>query len=78
MSKTFTRQRQRELEELARSLMQQSTRITAYQLADRAKINFFVARGVLRGLANRGLATELRSGAFCQSPQAKTFHAASE
>jgi ribosomal protein S25 len=78
MSKTVTRQRQRDLEALAQSLLQQSTRISAYQLADRAKINFFLARGVLRGLANRGLATELSSGSFCQAPQAKTPHAVSE
>jgi ribosomal protein S25 len=66
MPRTLTPQRQREIEELARALLQQSTRLSPYELADHAKIDFFLARGVLRRLANRGQATELPSGAFGQ------------
>ena len=64
MHRTLNRQQQRELEDLARTLLRQSARITPYHLADRARVNFFRARGVLRGLANRGLATEFPSGSF--------------
>jgi len=62
--RTLTPQRQREVEELARTLLRQSTRVNPYELADRAKIDFFLARGVLRLLANQGQATELPSGSF--------------
>jgi hypothetical protein len=64
MARSLTRQRQLEVKELARNLLQQSVRITAYELADCAKIDFFLARGVLRLLANRGHATEFPSGSF--------------
>ena len=67
MPRALTRQRQREVEDLARTLLRESTRVTPYDLAARAKIDFFLARGVLRLLANRGQATELPSGSFGQS-----------
>ena len=64
MARTLTRQRQREIEELARTLLRQSARVSPYELADRAKIDFFLARGVLRFLSGRGQATEFPSGSF--------------
>jgi ribosomal protein S25 len=64
MPRTLTRQRQREVEDLARALLGQSPRITPYDLADRAKIDFFLARGILRVLARQGQATEFPSGSF--------------
>ena len=64
--RTLTPQRQREIEDLVRNLLQQSARISPYHLADRAKISFFLAQGILRRLANRGLATEFPSGSFGQ------------
>lgn len=69
MPRALTPQRQREIEDLARTLLQQSTRVSPYELADRAKIDFFLARGVLRRLANQGHATELPSGALGQTPR---------
>ena len=64
MRRNLTSERQRELEDLARNLLRESMRITPYQLADLAKVDFFAARGVLRKLASSGGATELSNGSF--------------
>jgi ribosomal protein S25 len=64
MQRTLSRRRQREVEGLARTLLEQSLRVNPYDLADRAKVDFFLARGVLRMLANQGQATEFPSGSF--------------
>jgi hypothetical protein len=67
MRRTLSPKRQREVEELARNLLGQSSRITPYDLAASAKIDFFHARAVLRLLANRGHAREFPGGSFGQS-----------
>jgi hypothetical protein len=64
MQRTLSRRRQREVEDLARALLEHSSRVNPYDLADRAKIDFFLARGVLRMLAKQGRATEFPSGSF--------------
>ena len=56
--------RHRELEVLARSMLLQSVSITPHRLADRAKINWLVARDILRGLVKKGHATALQNGRF--------------
>jgi hypothetical protein len=65
----MTEQRHREVEELARTMLSQSSSITPYHLADRAKINWFLARDVLRGLARKGHVRALASGRFSRPPE---------
>jgi len=60
----MTEQRQREVEELAQGMLLQSASITPDGLAERAGINWFLARYILRGLANKGLLKGLPSGHF--------------
>ena len=50
----------------------QSVSITPYQLADRAKINWFTARDVLQGLVWKGHATVLKNGPFRRSAESLT------
>jgi ribosomal protein S25 len=65
----MTEQRQREVEGLARTMLLQSVSISPYYLADRAKINWFLARDILRGLTRKGHATVLPSGRFGRPPE---------
>ena len=58
----MTQQRQREVEDLARSMLAESGDISPFALAERAKISWFIARDVLRALARRGHATALPTG----------------
>ena len=60
----MTEQRLRDVEGLAHAMLLQSVSITPYQLADRAKINWFNARDVLQGLARKGDAMALGDGRF--------------
>ncbi len=60
----MTEQRQSEVEQLARTMLSQSSSITPYSLADRAQINWFLARDILRGLAKKGHVRVLPSGRF--------------
>jgi hypothetical protein len=66
----MTEQRQREVESLARSLLSQALSITPDDLAQRANINWFLARDVLQGLARKGLARALTEGGFGPVPHA--------
>ena len=68
----MTEQRQREVEGLARTMLLQSVSISPYYLADRAKINWFLARDILRGLARKGHVTALPSGRFGRPSQSNT------
>lgn len=45
-------------------MLLQSVSITPHRLADRAQINWLVARDVLRGLVKKGHATALKNGRF--------------
>jgi len=60
----MTEQRQREVEELAHGMLLQSTSITPEILAERAGINWFLARDILQGLAKKGLLRGLPNGHF--------------
>ena len=44
-----------------------------HRLADRAQINWLVARDVLRGLVKKGHATALKNGRFGPAPQSTTL-----
>lgn len=68
----MTEQRQREVEGLARTILFQAVSISPYHLADRAKINWFLARDILRGLAKKGDVTALPSGRFGRPSQSTT------
>ena len=65
----MTEQRQREVEGLARTILSHSVSISPYYLADRAKINWFLARDILRGLARKGYARALPTGRFGRPSQ---------
>jgi ribosomal protein S25 len=63
----MTHERLREVEGLAHTMLWYSVSISPYHLANRAKINWFAARDILRGLARKGHATVLRNGRFGRS-----------
>lgn len=60
----MTEQRLRDVEGLAHTMLLESVSITPYQLADRAKVNWFNARDVLQGLVRKGYAMALVDGRF--------------
>ena len=60
----MTLQRQREVEDLARTLLTESVSIGPHTLAERAKVTWFIARDVLQALVRRGQATALPTGHF--------------
>lgn len=60
----MSEQRLREVEGLAHTLLSQSVSITPYQLAHRARINWFNARDVLHGLVRKGHLVPLLNGCF--------------
>jgi len=64
VEKVLPAPRLREIEALARQLLSRLKRITPYTLGDRAKINWFLARDILRGLVNKGDAAALEDGYF--------------
>jgi predicted transcriptional regulator len=61
---------QSQLEGLALMMLVESKSITPFRLADRANVDWFVAREVLEGLVKKGLAAALRSGRYGRTPQA--------
>lgn len=63
----MTEQRLRDVEGLAHTMLLESVSISPYQLADRAKINWFNARDVLQGLVRKGYARALVDGHFGRS-----------
>jgi hypothetical protein len=68
----MTDEQQGEVEGLARTMLLQSVSIAPYTLANRAKINWFAARDVLKGFARKGHATALPSGRFGRPSQSIT------
>jgi len=68
----MTDERQREVEGVAHTMLWYSVSISPYHLANRAKINWFAARDILRGLARKGHATVLKNGRFGRSAMSPT------
>jgi len=54
-------------------MLLQSVSITPHRLADRAKINWLLARDVLQGLVKKGHATALKNGRFGSAAQSTTL-----
>jgi len=63
---------QSELEGLALTMLFQAKSITPFRLADRANVDWFVARDVLEGLVRKGHAAALKSGRYARTQQPDT------